>query len=81
VGESENRVLRRIPELKGDEGTGGWRKLHNEKLRDLCSSSSVNRMIKSMRMMWARHVARMGEEECIVDFGVKTKEIKAARKT
>jgi hypothetical protein len=42
--------------------TGGWRKLHNEELRDLYSSPSIIRVIKSRRMRWAGHVARMGEK-------------------
>jgi hypothetical protein len=58
----ENRVLRRIFGLKRDEVTGEWRKLHNEKLRDLYSSPSAIRMIKSRRMSWAGHVARMGKK-------------------
>jgi hypothetical protein len=41
--------------------TGGWRKLHNEELHSLYSSPSIIRMIKSRRMKWAGHVARMGE--------------------
>jgi hypothetical protein len=41
--------------------TGGWRKLHNEELHGLHSSSSIVRVIKSRRMRWAGHVARMGE--------------------
>jgi hypothetical protein len=41
--------------------TGGWRKLHNEELHDLYSSPSIIRIIKSRRMRWAGHVARMGE--------------------
>jgi hypothetical protein len=45
----ENRVLRRIFGLKRDEVMGGWRKLHNEELRDLYSLPSVLRMIKSRR--------------------------------
>jgi hypothetical protein len=57
-----NRVLRRIFGPKGDEVTGEWRELHNEELRDLYSSQSIIRMIKSRRMGWARHVTRMGEE-------------------
>jgi hypothetical protein len=56
----ENRVLRRIFEPKTDEVTGGWRKLHNEAFHSLYSSPSIIRMIKSRRMRWARHVARMG---------------------
>jgi hypothetical protein len=58
----ENRVLRRIFGLKRDEVTGKWRKLHNEELRDLYSSPSIIRIIKSRRMRWASHVARMGEK-------------------
>jgi hypothetical protein len=41
--------------------TGDWRKLHNEELRNLYSSPTTIRMIKSRRMRWARHVARMEE--------------------
>jgi hypothetical protein len=58
----ENRVLRRIFGSKGDEVTGGWRKLHNEELHNLYSSPNVIRMTKSRRMRWAEHVARMGEK-------------------
>jgi hypothetical protein len=58
----ENRVLRRIFGPKRDEVTGEWRKLHNEELHNLYSSSDVIRQVKSRRMMWAEHVARMGEE-------------------
>jgi hypothetical protein len=46
----ENRVLRRISGLRRDEMMGGWRKLHNEELRDLNSSPSIIRIIKSRRM-------------------------------
>jgi hypothetical protein len=53
----ENRVLRRIFGLKRDEGTGDWRKLHNEELHRLYSSPSIIRMMKSRRMRWAGHVA------------------------
>jgi hypothetical protein len=56
----ENRVLRKIFGPKGDEVTGEWRKLHNKELRDLYSSPSVIRIIKSRRMRWAVHVARNG---------------------
>jgi hypothetical protein len=58
----ENKVLRRIFGPKWDEVTGGWRKLHNEELRDLYFSASTIRIIKSRRMRWAGHVARMGEK-------------------
>jgi len=57
----ENRVLRRIFGPKRDEVTGVWRKLHNEELNDLYSSPNIVRVIKSIRMRWAEHVARMGE--------------------
>jgi hypothetical protein len=53
----ENRVLRRIFGLKRDEMTGEWRKMHKEELRDLYSSQSIIRIIKSRRMRWAGHVA------------------------
>jgi hypothetical protein len=52
----ENTVLRKIFGPKRDEVTGGWRKLHNEELRDLYSSPSTIRIIKSRRMRWAGHV-------------------------
>jgi hypothetical protein len=55
----ENRVLNRISGQKRDEVTGEWRKLHNEKLHDLYFSPSIIRIIKSRRMRWAGHVARM----------------------
>jgi hypothetical protein len=58
----ENRVLRRVYGQKRDEVTGEWKKLHNEELGDLCSSPSIIRIIKSRRMRWAGHVARMREK-------------------
>jgi hypothetical protein len=58
----ENRVLRRIFEPKRNEVTGGLRKLHNEELRDLYSSPSIIRIIKSRRMRWAGHVTRIGDK-------------------
>jgi hypothetical protein len=58
----ENRVLRRIFGPKRDDMTGEWRKLHKEELRDLYPSLSIIRIIKSRRMRWAGHIARMEEE-------------------
>ena len=57
----ENRVLKRIFGPKGDGITGERRKLHNEELNDLYTSPNIVRMIKSRRMRWAGHVARMEE--------------------
>jgi len=57
----ENRVLRRTFGPKRDEVTGERRKLHNEELIDLYSLHSIVRVIKSRRMRWAEHVARVGE--------------------
>jgi hypothetical protein len=58
----DNKVLGRIFVPKRDKVTGGWRKLHNEELRDLYSSSSIIRIIKSRRMRWAGQVARTREK-------------------
>jgi hypothetical protein len=58
----ENRVLRRIFGPKRDGLTGGWRKLHNEELHNLYSSPSIIRILKSRRMRWVGHVARIGEK-------------------
>jgi hypothetical protein len=55
-------VLRKIFGPNRDEVNGEWRKLHNEELRDLYTSPSIIRIIKSSRMRWAYHVARMGEK-------------------
>jgi hypothetical protein len=52
-------VLRRIFGPKRDEVTGSWRKLHNEELHNLYSSPNIIRMIKSRKMRWAGHVARI----------------------
>jgi hypothetical protein len=57
----ENRVLRTVFGPKRDEITGEWRKLHNEELSDLYSLPNIVRVVKSRRMRWAGHVARMAE--------------------
>jgi len=62
-------VLRRIFGPKRDEVTGEWRKLHNEELNDLYCSPNIARVIKSRRMRWAGHVARMGKPEGKRPFG------------
>jgi hypothetical protein len=58
----ENRVLRRVFGPKRDEETGEWRMLLNEEPNDLYSVPNIVRVVKSRRMRWAGHVARMGEE-------------------
>ena len=62
----ENRVLRRIFGPKRDGVTGEWRQVHNEELNDLYSSPNIVRVIKSRRMRWAGHVARMEERRGVL---------------
>jgi len=57
----ENRALWNIFGPKRDEVRGRWRRLHYEEFYDLCSSPNIIRLIKSRRMRWAGHVARMGD--------------------
>jgi hypothetical protein len=64
----ENRVLRRIFGPKRDEVTVEWRKLHNMELHDLYSSPSIIRIMKSRRMRWADHVARMRRRGTRIDY-------------
>ena len=59
----ENRVLRRVFGTKKDEGTGEWRKLHNEELSNLYFLPNIVRVVKSKRMRWEGHVARRGKGE------------------
>ena len=58
----ENRVLRKVFGPMRDKVIGEWRKLHNEELNDLYSLPNIVRVVKSRRMRWAEHVARMGED-------------------
>ena len=57
-----DKVMRRTFGPRRDEVTGDWRRPHNEELNDLYCSPNILRVIKSKRMRWAGHVARMGEE-------------------
>jgi hypothetical protein len=77
----ENRVLRRIFGPKRDEITGEWRKLHSEELHNLYSSPNIIRQIKTRRMRWAGHVARMGGKKRVQGFGGKARRKETTRKT
>jgi len=57
----ENRMLRIVFGPKTNKITGEWKKLHNEELSDLYSLPNIVRVVKSRRMRWAGHVARMGQ--------------------
>jgi hypothetical protein len=61
-------VLRRIFGPKRDKVIAEWRKLHNEQLHGLYSSPTIVRVIKSRRIRWARHIARMGRREKCIGF-------------
>jgi len=68
-------VLRRISGPRKDGVTGEWSRLHNEELNDFYSSPNIVRVIKSRRMRWVGHVARMGEENgCIGSWWGKRRE-------
>jgi len=58
----ENKVLRKIYRKKRDEMTGEWRRLHNEELHGLYDLPNVVKIMKSRRLRWAGHVARMREK-------------------
>jgi hypothetical protein len=58
---TNNTVLRRIFERKSEKVVGGWRRLHNEELRNLYAPLNVVRVITSRMMSWAGHVAHTGE--------------------
>ena len=69
----ENKVLRKIFGAKKDEITVEWRKLHNAELHALYSSPNIIRNLKSRRLRWACHVARIGAaQKCIQSFSGET---------
>ena len=68
----EIRVLRKIFGPKRDEEIGEWRRLHNEELYVLYSSLNIIWVIKSRKLRWAEHVARMGDKRCLQGFGEET---------
>jgi hypothetical protein len=70
----ENRVLRRIVGTEREEVTGGWRRLHNDDLRNLYASPNIIRVINSRRIRWARYVARMGAMRNVYDILVEKRE-------
>ena len=72
----ENMVLRRIFGPRRDEVTGEWRRLYNENLHDLYSSPNNVRAIKSRRMRFDGHVARVGEERGVYRALVGKPEVK-----
>jgi hypothetical protein len=65
---SEKRVLRRIFRPMRDEVTGEWTKLHNGELHNLYSLPHITRQMKSRRMRWAGHVARIGKYKKLYKF-------------
>jgi hypothetical protein len=65
----ENRVLRRIFGPRRDEVIKKWRKLQNEELNDTYCSSNIFRVIKSRRIRWVEHVARIGERRGVYWWG------------
>jgi hypothetical protein len=69
----ENRVLRRIFGPKRDEVTGEWSKLQNGRLHNLYSSPDIIRQIKSRKMRWAGHMARMGGKKRVQGFAGKAR--------
>jgi hypothetical protein len=77
----EDRVLRRIFGSKRDEVTGEWRKLHNEELRDLYSSPSIIRIMKSRRMRWAGMLLEWGRRGMLIGYWWESQKERTARKT
>jgi hypothetical protein len=74
-------VLRGIFGPRRDKLKEGWRKLHNEELHDLYSLQSRMRVIKSLRMRWAWHVAGMGRREMLLGYWWKSQKKETTRKT
>ena len=72
LGVFEKSMLRILFGPKRDEVTGEWRKLHNEELNDLYCSPSIVRVIKSRRMRWVGHVARLGRGQVHTEFWWET---------
>jgi hypothetical protein len=76
----EKSVLRKIFGPKREED-GSWKKLHNDELHSLCSSPSIVRVIKSRKLRWAGHVARMGEGRGVYRFWLAGPKVRATGKT
>jgi hypothetical protein len=77
----ENRMLRRIFGPKRDEMTGEWRKLHNEELHDLYSSTNIIRIVKSRKVRWAGHVALMRRRGTHMCYWWESQRERTTRKT
>jgi hypothetical protein len=77
----DNRILRRIFGPKREKATGDWRKLHNQELHKFYSSPNIIRMIKSRRMRWAGHIARMGRRGMHIGYCGKARRKMTSRKT
>jgi hypothetical protein len=76
---SENRVLKILGPKREEDGS--WRKLLNDELHSLYSSPNIVRVIKPRRMRWVGHVARMGGERCLLDFGWEARKQETTGKT
>ena len=77
----ENRVLRRIFGPKRNQVTGEWRRLHNEERYAVYSSPNITWVIRSRRLRWAGHVARIGPGEMQTGFLWETWEKETTWKT